>query len=53
LKGKLGFSIRNIYNQKNLISREYLGNNNLENSVEIIDKYSLEITPNFLFRVTF
>ena len=53
LKGKLGFSIRNIYNQKNLISREYIGNNNLENSVEIIDKYSLEITPNFLFRITY
>ena len=53
LKGKLGFSVRNIYNQKNLISREYVGNNNLDNSVEIIDKYSLEITPNFLFRMTF
>jgi len=53
MKGKLGFSIRNIYNQKNLISREYIGNNNLENSVEIIDKYSLEITPNFLFRITY
>ena len=53
LKGKLGFSIRNIYNQKNLISREYIGNNNLENSIQIIDKYSLEITPNFLFRITY
>ncbi len=53
LKGKLGFSIRNLYNQKNLISREYIGNNNLNNSVEIIDKYSLEITPNFLFRITY
>ena len=53
LKGKLGFSVRNIYNQKNLISREYVGNNNLDSTVEIIDKYSLEITPNFLFRVTF
>ena len=53
IKGKLGFSIRNIYNQKNLISREYTGNNNLETTVEIIDKYSLEITPNFLFRISY
>lgn len=53
LRGKLGFSVRNLYNQKNLISREYIGNNNLDNSIEIIDKYSLEITPNFLFRITY
>ena len=53
LKGKLGISVRNLYNQKNLISREYIGNNNLDNSVEIIDKFSLEITPNFLFRITY
>lgn len=51
LRAKIGFSIRNIYNQKNLISREYRGNNSLDDSIERIEKYSLGITPNIMFRL--
>jgi len=50
LRGKLGFSIRNVYNQKNHLSREYTGNNNLNDPIVVVDKYSLGFTPNFLFR---
>ncbi len=50
LKGKLGFSIRNVYNQKNHLSREYTGNNNLNDPIVVVDKYSLGFTPNFLLR---
>ena len=53
LKGKVGFSIRNVYNQKNHLSREYVGNNSINDPVVVVDKYSLGITPNFLFRVYF
>ena len=51
LKGKVGFSVRNIYNRKNLISREYSGNNSLNDPVKLIEKYALGITPNLMFRV--
>lgn len=51
LKGKLGFSIRNIYNQNNLISREYTGNNIPNDPILITDKYSIKQVPNFLFRI--
>ncbi len=51
LKGKIGFSIRNIYNKKNFISREYFGNNDLNDEIRVVDKYSLGMTPNVLFRL--
>ena len=51
LKGKVGLSIRNVYNKTNLISREYLGNNELNNEIEVIDKFSLGFTPNLMFRL--
>ena len=51
LKGKIGLSIRNVYNKSNLISREYIGNNDLNRSIEQIDKYSLGFTPNLMFRM--
>ncbi|WP_299226190.1 TonB-dependent receptor [uncultured Psychroserpens sp.] len=50
-KGKIGLSIRNVYNKENLISREYLGNNDFENEIELIDKFSLGFTPNLMFRL--
>ncbi len=50
LNGKLGLSIRNVYNQKNHLSREYTGNNNLNDPIVVVDKYALGFTPNFLFR---
>jgi hypothetical protein len=51
LRGKVGLSIRNVYNKNNLISREYLGNNDFNNDIEVIDKFSLGFTPNLMFRV--
>jgi hypothetical protein len=51
LKGKIGLSIRNVYNRKHLISREYLGNNDFNNEIEVIDKFSLGFTPNLMFRL--
>ena len=53
IKGKVGFSIRNIYNQNNLLSRDYIGNNSIDDPIVVVDKYSLGFTPNFLFRVFF
>ncbi|MDA8850351.1 MAG: hypothetical protein P8M66_02575 [Flavobacteriaceae bacterium] len=44
-------SIRNIYNRKNLISREYRGNNSLDDPIELIEKLSIGITPNLMFRI--
>ena len=51
LRGKVGLSIRNIYNRKNLISREYRGNNSLRDPIELIEKFSIGITPNLMFRL--
>jgi hypothetical protein len=51
LKGKIGLSIRNVYNQKNHLSREYYGYNNIDDPIRIQDKYSLGFTPNFLFKI--
>jgi hypothetical protein len=53
INGKIGFSIRNLYNQKNQLSREYTGNNSLNDPIEFVDKFSLGFTPNILFRVSF
>ncbi|WP_439131108.1 TonB-dependent receptor plug domain-containing protein [Polaribacter sp.] len=50
IKGKLGVSIRNLLNQNNLISREYIGNNIPNDVITAIDKYSLKRTTNFVFR---
>ncbi len=54
--GKLGFSLLNIYNQKNVLSRTY---EKRQGTVEVgevlreINKNSLGLTPNFVFRVEF
>lgn len=51
LRGKIGISVRNLYNRKNLISREYIGNNSLNDPIELTERYSIGITPNFMFRL--
>jgi hypothetical protein len=51
IRAKAGFSIRNVYDQKNIISREYIGNNSLDNPVRLVDRYSIGFTPNVFFRV--
>jgi hypothetical protein len=53
VNGKVGFSIKNIYNRNNQLSREYTGNNSLNDPIKVIDKFSLGFTPNVLFRVSF
>ncbi|MCH9661267.1 MAG: hypothetical protein K0U54_10195, partial [Bacteroidetes bacterium] len=49
---KIGFSIRNLYDKQNHLSREYVGNNNLNDPIQIEDHYSLGFTPNFLLKLT-
>ena len=51
LKGKIGFSIRNIYSQKNHIGIDYTGNNIPNDPILVLDKYGVNFVPNFLFRV--
>lgn len=51
LKGKIGLSIRNVFDKNNLISREYIGNNTPNEPINKIDKYSLRRTTNFVFRI--
>lgn len=51
LRGKIGLSIRNLYNRNNLISREYRGNNSLSDPVKLVERYSIGITPNIMFRI--
>lgn len=51
--GKIGLSIRNLYNQKNFISKEYSLNNSFTQPVTEKDFYGISFTPNFLFRVWF
>lgn len=51
LRAKVGFSIRNVYDRENLISREYLGNNDFNSDIEVIDRFSLGFTPNVMFRL--
>ena len=55
-KGKLGFSILNIYNQKNVLSRTYdTRQSDLTSDYVLteINKISIGTTPNFVFRVDF
>jgi hypothetical protein len=55
-KGKLGFSLLNIYDQENILSRTYEKRQSPTDGREVlreINKISLGITPNFVFRVDF
>ncbi|MGV6829475.1 MAG: TonB-dependent receptor plug domain-containing protein [Flavobacteriales bacterium] len=51
LKNKIGISIRNVYNRNNILSRDYTGNNSLNDAIKVIDKVGLGFTPNILFRL--
>ncbi len=51
VNGKVGLSIRNLYNRENILVREYTGNSIPGDHILIADYYSLQITPNVLFRV--
>lgn len=55
-KGKLGLSVLNVYNQKNILSRTYEKRQSTTDNGEVIreiNKNSLGITPNLVFRVEF
>jgi len=55
-KGKIGFSLLNIYNQRNILSRTYEKRQSTIDNTEIlreVNKTSVGITPNILFRVDF
>ena len=59
VKGKIGFSILNIYNKKKLLAKGYsilenidINNNTIATPKEVT-KYSLGMTPNLFFRVRF
>ena len=55
-KGKLGFSLQNIYDNKNILSRTYKTRQREidgTNVLRVINKSSLGITPNMLFRIEF
>lgn len=58
-KGKIGFSLLNIYNRKNLLERYYEiipfinQDNNIQFRLQTVDKFSLGMTPNLVFRVDF
>ncbi|MFK7747201.1 MAG: TonB-dependent receptor plug domain-containing protein [Kordia sp.] len=58
-KGKIGFSLLNIYDRKNLLERYYEirpflnQDDNVQFRLETVDKFSLGMTPNLVFRVDF
>ncbi|MDO5980543.1 TonB-dependent receptor plug domain-containing protein [Flavivirga spongiicola] len=57
-KGKLGFSLLNLYNNKSLLSRTYkirpiFTEADVTYALQKVDKISLGITPNLVFRVEF
>jgi hypothetical protein len=48
---QLGISVQNIFNKKNIINRYYRINS--ENTIEEVNTYALERTPNALIKFTF
>lgn len=51
IKYRIGFSVLNLYNQKNLLNREFRTTNSLSNQFISSDIFSLGITPNISFRI--
>ena len=53
--GKIGVSLLNMYNQKNILQRNYRTRENQDEGIDFvrIDTYSLGLTPNLVFRVIF
>lgn len=58
-KAKIGISVLNLYDRKNILSRDFVLASDLDNNgverVELreINRFSLGITPNIVFRVRF
>ncbi len=51
VKYRLGFSLLNVYDRKNILNREFRTTNSLQNQLINSDIFSLGITPNISFRV--
>ncbi len=51
IKYRLGVSVLNLYNRKNLLNREFRTTNSLNNQFINADIFSLGVTPNISFRV--
>ncbi|GGX23248.1 TonB-dependent receptor [Aquimarina muelleri] len=51
IRYRIGASLLNLYNRKNLLNREYRTTNTLNNELINSDIFSLGITPNLSFRV--
>lgn len=54
MEGKLGLSVLNLYNRRNILSRQYFAFYNDEEEefqLEILDRAMLGWTPNLLFRI--
>ncbi|MBG6128914.1 hypothetical protein IWQ47_000393 [Aquimarina sp. EL_43] len=51
IKYRIGLSVLNIYNKKNLLNREFRTTNSLNNQFINSDILSLGITPNISFRI--
>ncbi|WP_188112048.1 TonB-dependent receptor plug domain-containing protein [Aquimarina sp. RZ0] len=51
IKYRLGLSVLNLYNKKNVLNREFRTTNSLENRFINADVFALGITPNLSFRV--
>jgi hypothetical protein len=55
-KGKIGLAILNMYDHENILNRDYQIRKSTEdgsNIIKEIDKSSLGITPNLVFRIEF
>lgn len=57
-KGKLGFSLLNITNKENILGRSYkiastFDGEDVNYSLQEVNKYALGITPNLVFRISF
>jgi hypothetical protein len=62
VKSKLGFTLQNITNQKNILSQEYQykispttkdATTDAKLEIQTLNRYSLGITPNIIFRIEF
>ncbi len=51
IKYRIGLSVLNLYDRKNLLNKEFRATNSLENQLIRSDIFSLGITPNLSFRV--
>ncbi|GAA4276338.1 TonB-dependent receptor [Aquimarina mytili] len=51
IKYRIGLSVLNLYDRKNLLNKEFRATNSLENQLISSDIFSLGITPNLSFRV--